>query len=75
MAVWLTLDKKYSWKTVREIALKHCLEIGEWQRYDNAKTGHNSIRIGFAKYNEEEINELINRLSKTMKEVKTEFLV
>ena len=72
MAVWLTLDKKYSWKTVAETAVKHQLEIGEWQRYDNANSGHNSIRIGFAMYNEEEIYELINRLSKTMNEVKNQ---
>lgn len=70
MAVWITLDKKYSWKTVSEIAKKHKLEIGEWQRYDNANSGHNSIRMGFAAYNEQEMIELINRLSKTMKEVK-----
>ena len=70
MAVWLTLNKKYSWKSVSEIAEKYKLEIGDWQRYDIAKTKHNSIRIGFATYNENEIYELINRLSKTMKEVK-----
>ena len=70
MAVWLTLNKKYSWKSVSEIAQKYKLEIGEWQRYDIAKSGHNSIRLGFAMYNEEEIYELINRLTKTMKEVK-----
>jgi GntR family transcriptional regulator / MocR family aminotransferase len=71
MAVWLTLHKKYSWKNVENIAQKHKLEIGEWQRYDNANLGHNSIRIGFASYNDAEIYEFINRLFKTMKEVKT----
>ena len=75
MAVWIALDKKYLWKTVAEIARKYQLEIGEWQRYDLAKLEHNSIRMGFATYNEEEIHELIYRLSKTMKEVKNEFLV
>ncbi|WP_435416021.1 PLP-dependent aminotransferase family protein [Polaribacter aestuariivivens] len=70
MAVWLTLHKKYSWKTISEIAYKHQLEIGEWQRYDIANSKHNAIRIGFATYNVEEIYELINRLSKTMNEVK-----
>ena len=72
MAVWLTLHKVYSWKAVAEVAKKYQLEIGEWQRYDNAKSGHNSIRIGFAMYNEEEMYELINRLSKTMIEVKNQ---
>ncbi|MCG1036417.1 PLP-dependent aminotransferase family protein [Polaribacter sargassicola] len=72
MAVWLTLNKKYSWKTVAEIANKYQLEIGEWQRYDNAKIGHNSIRVGFAMYNEEEIFALIDRLFKTMQEVKNQ---
>lgn len=69
MAVWLTLNKKYSWKRVAEIARKNKLEIGEWKRYDTAKIGHNSIRIGFATYNEEEIYELMNRLFKTMEEI------
>ena len=69
MAVWLTLHKKYSWKRVAEIARKNKLEIGEWKRYDTAKIGHNSIRIGFATYNEEEIYELMNRLFKTMEEI------
>ncbi len=71
MAVWLTLNKKYSWKTISKIAQKNRLEIGEWQRYDNAKIGHNSIRIGFATYNLEEIKELLNRLLITMNEVKS----
>lgn len=69
MAVWLKLNKNYSWKTITEIAIKHQLEIGEWQRYDSAQTGHNAIRIGFATYNEDEIFELINRLKKTIFEV------
>jgi GntR family transcriptional regulator/MocR family aminotransferase len=70
MAVWLTLNKKYSWKTIAEIAKKQKLEIGEWKRYDLAKSGHNAIRMGFATYNEEEIYELMNRLSKIIDEVK-----
>lgn len=70
MAVWLTLNKKYSWKSVAEIAQKNKLEIGEWQRYDLAKTNHNAIRIGFATYNKEEIYELMNRFSKTIDEIR-----
>ena len=70
MAVWITLHKQYSWKNVSEIAKKNQLEIGEWQRYDAVNSAHNSIRMGFATYNEDEIYELVNRLSKTMNEVK-----
>ncbi|MGJ8743071.1 PLP-dependent aminotransferase family protein [Polaribacter sp.] len=70
MAVWVRLHKKYSWETVAETARKYQLEIGEWQRYDLAKTNHNAIRMGFATYNEEEIYELMKRLSKTMDEVR-----
>ena len=66
MAVWVTLDKKYSWSTIAEIAKKQKLEIGEWQRYDLAKNKHNAIRVGFAKFNEEEIKELIFRLKNTI---------
>ncbi|MDP5105540.1 MAG: PLP-dependent aminotransferase family protein [Polaribacter sp.] len=69
MAVWLHLHKKYSWNTVAEIAQKHQLEIGEWQRYDAAKIHHNCIRIGFASYTIDEIYELINRLKLTIDEL------
>ena len=70
MAVWLTLDEKYTWISVVDSAIKHKLEIGDYTRYDHANTKHNAIRMGFATYNEEEIYELINRFSKTMNEVK-----
>ncbi|MEM6720722.1 MAG: PLP-dependent aminotransferase family protein [Bacteroidota bacterium] len=70
MAVWVQLNTDYSWKHVSEIARKYKLEIGAWQRYDLAKAEHNCIRIGFASYNETEIYELIQRLKKTLYEVK-----
>lgn len=69
MAIWITLSQKYSWKEVAINAKKHQLEIGDWQRYDAAKTNHNSIRIGFATYNEQEIYELNRRLKNTMLEL------
>lgn len=71
MAVWVKLNDKFSWGSFANIARKHKLEIGEWQRYDNAKLNHNSIRIGFATYNETEIYELINRLVQTLNEIIT----
>jgi GntR family transcriptional regulator/MocR family aminotransferase len=71
MAVWIALNKKYSWEKVSEIAKKHQLEIGAWQRYDAVNIGHNAIRMGFATYNEAEIYELINRLSKTMNDIRS----
>jgi len=70
MAIWVKLNSSYSWKSLSEIARNHKLEIGEWQRYDNAKLKHNCIRIGFAAYNEKEIYELINRLKKATDELK-----
>lgn len=70
MAVWVKLTSEYSWETINNVARKHKLEIGNWQRYDAAKLGHNYIRIGFAAYNEEEIYEFMNRLKKTIDEIK-----
>ncbi|WP_296381441.1 PLP-dependent aminotransferase family protein [Winogradskyella sp.] len=70
MAVWAKLNENYSWETISEVARTHKLEIGDWLRYDSAKLEHNCIRIGFAAYNEEEIYELINRLKKTITEIK-----
>lgn len=72
MAVWVKLSPKYSWGTISEVARQYGLEIGNWQRYDRARTGHNGIRIGFATYNKEEIHELINRLKKTVTTIKEE---
>ena len=70
MAVWTKLHLDYSWKQVSDVARKYNLEIGDWQAYDNANLGHNSIRIGFAAHNEEEIYELISRLKQTMNDIK-----
>ncbi len=70
MAVWVTLDKKYTWEDVAGIARTYRLEIGDWQRYDIQKAGHNSIRIGFAGRNEDEIGHLIDRLKKTMHQLR-----
>ena len=67
MAIWLTLDAAYSWKEVAETALKQGLSITDWSRYDPQKTNHNSIRLGFATYNETEIYELIEKLKQTMR--------
>ena len=70
MAVWVTLHPNYSWETISEVARTYKLEIGNWQRYDYAKLEHNSIRIGFASYNEEEIYELIHRFKQTLEDIK-----
>jgi len=70
MAVWVKLDSNYSWATIAEVARKYKLEIGNWQRYDSAKLKHNCIRIGFAAHNEDEIYELIDRLKKTIDQVR-----
>ncbi|MDG3581635.1 PLP-dependent aminotransferase family protein [Galbibacter pacificus] len=65
MAIWAVLNAKYKWEDLVVLAEKHELEIGNWQRYDSAKIGHNGIRFGFAAYNEEEIHEVIHRLKQS----------
>jgi len=69
MAVWVTLDKKYTWENVEKIGKKHYLEIGDWKRYDAANTKHNAIRIGFASYTEAEIYTLIQTFKTIMNEL------
>lgn len=69
MAVWVKLHPSYSWAQVAEMALKHHLVIGEWQRYDMGNIGHNAIRIGFAAHNENELHELVEKLKKTFQEI------
>ncbi len=68
MAFWLKLKPKYNWADVAASARKHKLEIGEWQRYDINNNGHNAIRLGFASYNDEEIEVLFDRLRRTMED-------
>lgn len=72
MAIWVKLNKQFSWKEVEVYAKQHQLDIGNWKRYDMANINHNSIRVGFASYNEEEIIDLIHRLELTMKQYQLE---
>ena len=69
MAVWVKLKKSYSWEALSKETRKHKLEIGDWQRYDYQKTGHNAIRIGFASKNEAEIKQMIAVLRKSFLEI------
>lgn len=69
MAVWTRLKSPYTWKEVSEVARIYRLEIGDWGRYDMQGTGHNSIRIGFASKNEEEIQQMISMLKLTFEEI------
>ena len=69
MAVWTRLKSPYTWKEVSEVARKYRLEVGDWERYDMQGTGHNSIRIGFASKNEEEIRQMIFSLKSTFEEL------
>ncbi|WP_197505865.1 aminotransferase-like domain-containing protein [Urechidicola croceus] len=67
MAIWITLDKKYSWEQLSENAKKVKLDLGDWIRYDAMNLGHNAIRMGFASYTINEIEVLIHKLKFTMK--------
>ncbi|GAA3647610.1 PLP-dependent aminotransferase family protein [Flavivirga jejuensis] len=69
MALWVTLNKKYSWDTVTEMAKQQKLIISEWQRYDMGNIKHNAIRIGFSCYNEVEAREFVRRFKKTMEAI------
>ncbi|AUP78795.1 MocR-like pyridoxine biosynthesis transcription factor PdxR [Flavivirga eckloniae] len=67
MALWVRLNKKYSWNTVKDVAKQQKLIISEWQYYDAANTKHNAIRMGFSRYNEAEAREFVSRFKKTMR--------
>lgn len=64
MAVWVRLKKEYSWERVAKLAVEEGVLLGNWERYDMAKTQHNGIRMGFARHNEEELKVLVSRLEK-----------
>ncbi len=70
MAVWILLDKKYSWKQISEISKKQKLIITDWKNYDPTNSGHNGMRFGFASYSIEELENLVQRFKKVLLEVK-----
>lgn len=69
MAVWIQLNKKYTWEQVAKEAKKYQLEILNYQNYDLFEVKHNSMRIGFATYNEYEIRQLVSRLKMIKREL------
>ncbi|GAA4271753.1 PLP-dependent aminotransferase family protein [Aquimarina gracilis] len=70
MAVWVRLNNKYNWDDLVAESKKLNLELNpEWRRYDNVNSGHNSIRLGFASLNEEEIQLVIQRLEIAFKNI------
>ncbi|MFD2562505.1 MocR-like pyridoxine biosynthesis transcription factor PdxR [Aquimarina rubra] len=70
MAVWVQLKKPYHWDLViAESHKQNLVFINDWKRYDNDNTDHNGFRIGFAKFNEEEIHTIINTLEEVMESI------
>ncbi|MBT31407.1 MAG: GntR family transcriptional regulator [Thalassobius sp.] len=67
MAVWVKLRKNISWDLVREEAIKHDLSLADycWDS-DEQETSKLGMRMGFASSTEDEIQEMIVRLEKTM---------
>jgi GntR family transcriptional regulator/MocR family aminotransferase len=72
MAIWVTLNKQYSWNQVTKIAKQEKLLFVDLKRYDMANMGHNGIRVGFARYSADEAHEFINRFKKTMQILETQ---
>ena len=70
MAVWVALDKEYSWDTLRTIAKTYQLIVPDYRNYDLFDIKHNAIRIGFATYTDSEMHQLVDLLSKTVKRLK-----
>ncbi|MHA7059155.1 MocR-like pyridoxine biosynthesis transcription factor PdxR [Aquimarina sp. M1] len=70
MAVWVQLKQPYHWNSVIiETQKKGLVFINDWKRYDNDNSGHNGFRIGFAKFNETEIIQVIDILEMVMKAI------
>lgn len=66
MALWVILNKAYSWDMVSKVAREQKLIISEWERYDVANIRHNAIRVGFSSYNQTEATMFVDRFKKTM---------
>ena len=63
MAIWVQLNKNYFWDYIIRESAQRGLELNpEWRRYDPNKLNHNSIRLGFASLNKQEIIEVVKIL-------------
>ncbi|MCV6628714.1 MAG: PLP-dependent aminotransferase family protein [Flavobacteriaceae bacterium] len=60
LAIWLQLDKNYSWKLVAEELRAGHIDVGNFDRYDISNTQHGGIRMGFANLNEEEMLQIVS---------------
>lgn len=75
MAIWVVLNKKYEWNQIAEISKRHKLILTDYKNYDPTNSKHNGMRFGFASYNLEEIEILVERLKKAFQEAKNELNV
>ena len=63
MAIWIQLNKNYSWDYIINESAQRGLELNpEWRRYDPNNLNHNGIRLGFASLNKQEIIKVISIL-------------
>lgn len=63
MAVWVMLDAAYSWDRVISLSDERGLTFSmDYRRYDNLRSGHNGIRMGFSTLDLLEIPLVIDKL-------------
>ena len=66
MAVWVGLNKDMHWRRIAERCFQKGLRIPNWELYDQQKTGHNHIRMGFASLNFEEQEKIVGIIRNAM---------
>lgn len=66
MAIWVVLDKKYNWETIRQTLKEGGIGFGNPKRYDVLNTNHNGVRLGFASLNEQEQKQVVSFLKEAL---------
>lgn len=66
MAVWVLLRKDLSWLKIEGSCKQRGLSIPNFMNYDQAKLGHNGMRLGFASLDFEEQRQVVSILKSSI---------
>lgn len=66
MAVWAQFNKKYPLPVITQRASAHGLFIGDGGFYNSGAVNYNALRMGFASFNEKEMEEVVGIIKKVV---------
>jgi len=66
MAVWVRFDKKYPLPVIAQRASAYGLFMGDGSFYNSGNVNYNALRMGFASFNEKEMEEVVGIIKKVV---------